>query len=70
MDMIFQGMSMSEVVVDPLVSRYRPQIFSEVFGQDIPVRILSELIKSGEISCFMAASGLARQRSLASTGWR
>jgi DNA polymerase-3 subunit gamma/tau len=35
--------------VDPLVSRYRPEIFSEVFGQDYPVRILSQLIKRGQI---------------------
>lgn len=35
--------------MDPLVSRYRRQIFSEVFGQDYPVRILSQLIKRGRI---------------------
>jgi len=35
--------------VDALVSRYRPQVFGEVFGQDYPVRILSELIKRGRI---------------------
>ena len=35
--------------MDALVSRYRPQVFSEVFGQDYPVRILSQLIKRGQI---------------------
>jgi DNA polymerase III subunit gamma/tau len=35
--------------VDALVTRYRPQVFSEVFGQDYPVRILSQLIKRGRI---------------------
>ena len=35
--------------MDALVSRYRPRVFGEVFGQDYPVRILSELIKRGRI---------------------
>jgi DNA polymerase-3 subunit gamma/tau len=35
--------------VDALVSRYRPHVFSEVFGQEYPVRILSQLIKRGQI---------------------
>jgi DNA polymerase-3 subunit gamma/tau len=35
--------------VDALVSLYRPRVFSEVFGQDYPVRILSQLIKRGQI---------------------
>ena len=38
-----------EVVVYPLVSRYRPQVFGQVVGQEIPVRILSELIKRGRV---------------------
>ena len=41
------------------VTRYRPQVFREVFGQDYPVRILSQLIKksnAAEIFFFMAAS--------------
>ena len=32
-----------------LVSQYRPQVFGQVFGQDYPVRILSELIKRGRV---------------------
>jgi DNA polymerase III subunit gamma/tau len=35
--------------VDALVTRYRPHVFSEVFGQEYPVRILSQLIKRGQI---------------------
>jgi DNA polymerase III subunit gamma/tau len=35
--------------MDALVSLYRPRVFSEVFGQDYPVRILSQLIKRGQI---------------------
>ena len=35
--------------MDALVSRYRPRVFGEVFGQDYPVRILSELIKRGRV---------------------
>lgn len=34
--------------MNALVSRYRPQVFSEVFGQGYPVRILSQLIKRGQ----------------------
>ena len=35
--------------MDALISLYRPRVFSEVFGQDYPVRILSQLIKRGQI---------------------
>ena len=32
--------------MNALVSRYRPRSLSEVFGQDYPVRVLSQLIKT------------------------
>ena len=34
--------------MDALASRYRPQVFREVFAQDYPVRVLSQLIKKGQ----------------------
>ena len=35
--------------MDALVLRYRPRVFGQVVGQEIPVRILSELIKRGQL---------------------
>jgi DNA polymerase III subunit gamma/tau len=34
-----------------LESKYRPRVFSEVVGQEFPVRFLSELIKRGRLCC-------------------